>query len=300
MKKIVFLLLCFLMISNVAALVLQDNIKIAPAYTNAIQYYSVHFDGEGEAYVTLRIDLTNKDTQDITSLNVEIPGEQVSLLAVIQQQTQTQVCVDWITSCLEYTGSQTCIEYDYSGNCLKYEQPCANAERICNRYQTNYNPIFKKLDVEPVTLSNSLSVPIDLAIPIGQNGYTQLLLVYKVEDYSSNFLGLNRFDFETAKLPIETQSVRVAVNVDSDMHLKGSNSNVNYRSNFETLESMAVMGSYDGKAMDQIAGISNSISYAYGYVKSASYLDPLESFTVKGSYSSSWLSCIGLIFYYGF
>lgn len=253
--------------------------------TTADQYYSVFFDEEGEAFVAVTIDIRNVDEIPISIVNVEIPGRYMQLLNVLQQ-VRTENCLDWDIQCQEYGQGQTCVQYDYNGNCERYEKPCLKSTKVCTQYEPRgYNVEYKKVNVVPTQLSNSYNLPIVLLTPVKQNEQTNLILIYKVEGYSTSFLGAHTFNFETAKLPMMANSVRVSVNVQQDLILKGGKSNVNYLSGTYAKMSAGM----DMMESRQIVDVSNSIRYESGLVKTASYLDPHESFTVKGTYSRSWL-----------
>ncbi len=276
MKKVLSIIILFLMCSMVFA--------YSPMLTTTNQYYSVQFDGEGEATVTLNLQLTNSDSEPIDSLVIEIPGEDVQVLGVVQSVSGSN-CLSWDEQCTQYGEGETCIRYNYNGDCAEYQRPCLKRERVCTRYDY-YNTRYEKIDVDPLRLSESVSIPIDLLDEVNQQESTTLIVLYKSESYSRNKLGLRQFDFETAKTAYHSNNVRVAVNVDPGLHLKGSSATVNYRSN--QLPSL-MAGSVDQAKSEMINNYARQITYMSGYVKQASNLDPYESFSVKGKYSQSRL-----------
>jgi hypothetical protein len=286
MKKISYLVMFLLFLTSV----LGSIERIAPYpggsnyVTRADQYYGVFFDGEGEAYVVLTFDLYNVDEGSIEMMNIEIPGQNLILLNVLQQ-TNDRSCIEYENVCEEYsTVSQTCVQYDYNGNCVRYEQPCLKMKQTCLRYNPGYNNEYKQIDVDPVKLSNSFNLPLRFIDSVDTHESSNFVLVYKADGYAKDSFGAKSFEFETAKLPYMSNNVRVSINAQKGQYLRGGQSSANYLPNtFNRLEATGMM-------MDrEIMASSNSIKYQGGLVKTAQYLDPLESFSVKGLYSSSWL-----------
>jgi hypothetical protein len=302
--KILFpLLLIFcLMLGFTSAMSIAPGYDVLPIITSVNQYYSVVFDEEGEAIVSLNLKVQNMDSEDLSTLNLEIPGNNVQILGVMQESSGIgeQICASWTSGCTEYGQGNTCIRYDYNGNCVQNEQPCLKYGKTCNRYITNnnYQKSYKKIKVEPQRLASSYSVPITLNSPVKENGYTNILIVYKIHGYVNNFAGVHKFDFETAKLPLRTNIMRVAINVQNDLHLKGGTSQINYQHSLNVFagasNDKAEMSMESSRQIDQYA---QQITYARGLVKNTNYLDPHESFSVEGKYSKSWAKLnIGKIF----
>jgi hypothetical protein len=290
MNKKAFLI--FLILISVVSSVrssLPDTIM--PLMTSVNQYYSVIFDEEGEALVSLRLNVKNMESTPISTINLEIPGEYVTLMGVLQETSgyETRTCTKYTTGCIEYGQGQTCVQYDYNGNCVKYETPCLRTGKICESYTTHYNyeKIYQKINIEPTKLSHSLSLPIDLITPVQPNGETNLLLVYKAEGYVNKILGSYNFEFESSKTEFMTNNLRVAINVQENLKLKGTSSKINYLPSFNKMYGAMDEAQISRSQSQTIETYANKITYAQGLVKSASYLDPYESFSVKGSYSKS-------------
>jgi hypothetical protein len=289
MKKTFPYLLFFLLIST--AVIATSPI---PMMTTANQYYSVLFDEEGEAIVSQNIVIRNADQKDIETFILEIPGRNVQVYGVVQETSgEIRRCIQWKQDCLEYGQGQTCVQYNYKGDCVKYEQPCLKEGDVCVSYTTDYisSPSYQRIEVEPVQLSHSVSIPITLLDPVKQYEQTNLLLLYKAEGYVSKPFSVYKFEFETAKLPFTTENVRVAVNVQDELHLKGGKSNVNYISSFSGMSKVMAESAADMAVQSRhINSYINDIAYAPGLVKTATYLDPHESFSVRGKYAKNWFS----------
>lgn len=290
-------------VALVAALVYSSvaSAAIAPDYynpnpdmfiTNANQYYSVIYDGEGEALVSMRLDITNKDSTPLSSILMELPYSNVHLYSVAENipSGYSQECISYVDGCLEYGSGNTCVNYDMNGNCISYETPCLKTGTICEQYKTTGSATtgYTKLDVVPTQLADSVSMPIEFSAPILQDQSRSVLIMYKVNDVAEKRAGVFRFEFDTARLPIMTKYVRVASNVQSGLILKGMKSNIDYRADFSVLES-----SFDkmsaGVADEMVYNsYAQSISSARGVTETASYLDPHESLIVEGKYANSW------------
>jgi len=293
-KKNMILFACMMMIIGLVQFSsgYTTGFSEIPLITSANQYYSVVFDEEGEAIVSLRLTLRNYDSEAINDVNIEIPGTSLTMLGVLQETYgyDEQVCSSWSTGCSEYGEGETCTKYDYDGNCLNYEKPCLKYGQVCQSYRTNsYNQrIFKRIDVEPVRLSNSYTLPLKLLTPVSENGYTNLLIVYKVEGYADKSLGAHKFNFETAKVPYTSSTVRVAINVQSGLNLKGTEAEINYLPNTQVFSAISDRAELSSGLSKSVESYSNSITYTRGLVEDATYLDPHESFSVKGLYAKSW------------
>ena len=293
MKKIV-LFMFLLMVASVYADI--------PLITSVDQYYSVTLDEEGEAIVSLRMNIKNMDSTDMSNINIEIPGNSVSLLGAMQETTgsEEQVCQSWVQGCTEYGSGQACVQYDYNGNCVTYEKPCLKYGNVCESYRTirNYQTIYKKIDVKPIQQSNSVLLPVTFLSAVRPQGQTNIVLLYKVTGYVDKGMGSYDFEFETAKVPLMTQNVRVAVNVQGGLYLKGTRSNVNYQPNFKGISQAMEADTMTQEYSRAVTQYASSITYASGLVKTATYLDPHESFSVRGKYADSWAKInMGRIFF---
>src|SRR3989344_812837 len=81
----------------------------SPAF-GSNQYYSVVFDGEGEAAVAAKLVIVNTAKSNLTALNVEIPGNVRIIAAVQEVQFKQRQCNNWERVCTNLSG-ETCTEY---------------------------------------------------------------------------------------------------------------------------------------------------------------------------------------------
>ncbi len=229
-------------------------------------FYTLSLDGEGEAFVAMKVKLSILDKMD--SFSFEIPGRSVRVLGVVQ----------------EYVESEEVCGYK-------------NADGSCNYYYTKYsNPKYYSADfvVDKLSESSKISVTLPKSFPLPQNAsQSSLLILYKVENVAKESGSVFSFDFSTPKFSVDVSSARVSVTVVPPFILKGaSGASINYRGNVGM--SMLAESSKNSLIASESADMqsfSNNIEYVYGaYVHDAQGLDPFESFTVQGKYAESkWL-----------
>lgn len=197
--------------------------------TSANQYYTVFFDEEGEAYVALRLDIFNKDTQPIEFLNLEIPGDHMIIYKIIQ-------------------------EHSYG---------------------------YEEIQAKPTRLADSVYLTLDI-MPIVKGQKSTFLVFYKVEGYVDSFLKKHDFEFETIRIPYLTNDIKVTIDVQEGLELKGKDSKVNYMPDFNMLNKGAALEAAEFRKMSDV------MIRDYGYTKNANMLDPYESFSVTGTYAKNW------------
>jgi len=238
------------------------------------QYYSVVFDGEGEAAVAVKLLLQNNSKDAISSTILEIPGVGIRLIKAVQEvYSKEQYCYRWEPN--------VCTENGKYG-CLKYEQACSDW-----RWQVKtWDPLYYTLDPQAEELSDSVKYTIELAKSIEEQDQTAILLYYKAPAYAKKSLGVFNFKFETVKVPYDVDSVRIAVNVQEGLYLKGGKAETQYRASpASTFEAVSLDEA--GVQNKGLSDFSNQITYVSGYVKTTSGLDPWESFKVEGKYAES-------------
>ncbi len=225
-QKIPTLTIIFLIVTTTIASAMPFNMQYI---TSVNQYYNVFFDEEGEAYVALRIDIYNKDSQPIDYLNLEIPGQGMYIYKIVQE----------------------------------------------------HNYAYNEIEARPARLSDSVYFTLEI-MPINKSQHSSILIFYKAKGYVDKSFGKYNFEFETIKIPYLTNDVKVSIDVQQGLKLKGKKAEVNYMPDFPVFARVATLESSDMKS------ISNSITRDQSYTKTANYLDPYESFSVKGVYAENW------------
>lgn len=249
------------------------------------QYYSVVFDGEGDAIVAAKIKLQNTGKENLTKLSIEIPGEGVRMINIMQEVQKTQKqCNNW---------DEVCLEYDENQGCLRYERKCMNWYE-----QPSWPPYYYTVDKIEHKLSKSSTFDLALPAALESQQTGTLIFYYKVSGYAGKSLGVYDFDFETMKINKDVNQIRVSINVLDGLYLSGGQANIDYRSDigFMSMEK-ASSAMEQGTQSNELNQFSSMIEYQQGYTKTAQGLDPLESFHVKGTYATSWfmLHKLGLL-----
>ncbi len=236
------------------------------------QYYSVVFDGEGEAAVAAKLVFQNMDKKEVDTITLEIPGRAVRIISVLQEfQDYQDQCNNWQDDCTKYDGS----------TCLEYSRRCTNWYK-----QPGWPMQYSIVNYTQDRLSNSVKITAKLPKKIGLQESTTLLIYYKASGYAESTFGVFSFNYETIKSGFDVNSVRVAINTQDDLYLKGGKANVDYQLNTGIA---ALSKASESIQSDSLQQFSSSIQWQQGYVKQAAGLDPWESFKVSGKYSSSWL-----------
>ncbi len=265
MKKFIFLIMIAVLLT--VAQMQAASAAQSDGYIHPNHYYAVSFDGEGDAIVRAQIDIENTLDHAISDLDFEIPGQAVIYKAV-QENYYTQPNP----------------EPYYDGQYAPSRSPDYYPG---NRYSSS-------IDYTKTLTSDSTLLRIKLSKSIQRGESTSVVLFYKIPLYAKkDSLGNFQFDFRTIidKDAILVQNMRVAVNVDSGLSLKGGEAKVDYRPN-------TGMGFVNEAAMSKMANVGvgtqeyrqyySTIRSAGGLVKTASNVDAFESFHVKGAYGENY------------
>jgi hypothetical protein len=271
MKKIIIgIVLALLIVQGAEAL-------IATGYTHANDYYQVSYDGKGDAVVRARLVLQNTGQEELTELAFEFPSRQVVFYDVFIETKADK-------SCLRYKTEPVCVQYDSYYNCLEYSE-----QEVCDYWSTG--PGFSRIEELKETRTSDATVLImGLSSPIKQGDSAALTIVYKLPGNAQKMAGLYRFDFKTIVDPSArlVERVRVAVNVDSGLYLKGTTSKVNYQEDyFDVLEAQELSSKLQANPA-YYSEFSRSIVNSGQFVRTASNLDPWESLSVRGRYATSY------------
>ncbi|MBW3022988.1 hypothetical protein KY308_02705, partial [Candidatus Woesearchaeota archaeon] len=239
------------------------------------QYYSVHFDEEGEAAVLAKFTIVNAKDSSIDEISVEIPGTSVRIINSVQEaMAQRRSCAQWDDKCVEQV----------EGQCSKYERTCVSYKTY-GTFQGYYS-----IDYTEQRLSKSTAYKFKLSQEIGPQESATVIIYYKAEGYVKKSFGIYNFDFETAKIKYDVDNVRVAVNVQPELYLKGGQSRVDYLPQIGASFAAEKLSTSVAAESSGLATLSRTIEYQQGYTKQTSGLDPLESFHVEGKYADSWFA----------
>ncbi|MBU1120989.1 MAG: hypothetical protein ABIE23_05360 [archaeon] len=154
-----------------------------------------------------------------------------------------------------------------------------------------YNGRSDLIDYDTDLTSNSTILHLYLPEEIEPNRGASIVLMYKIsENAEKDIFGTFNFDFKTIvdKDAALIQRIRVAVNFQEGLHLKGGEGKIEYKPEFFGEVALGKMASAE-LTSPYYRDYSNAIEYEKGsIVKEAYNLDPFESFHVKGQYSENW------------
>lgn len=234
-------------------------------------WYSVVFRGNGEAVVSTRIVFSNITTSPLRLLEYRVPRVKPEDMIAFQVIREPQ--------CIQYAYPDRPIDLNsetkIQQRCVQYQEPDAYNWYGPSKYQ--------RADVR--YSGDTISVTLPQQIQTEKSG--SLLLSWRAFGYAKKDLaGAYHFTFETLQASDPVQQLQVGISTDSDLVLRGTKSQVNYR--FEDAKS-TMMGTADSAAPMANSRLDNYYQQiGYGQiVKNASNLQALESYTVRGSYADN-------------
>jgi hypothetical protein len=228
--------------------------------------YSVVFRGNGEVITYAKLVIPNQEEQALTEFSFEIPKVDVSEMIMYQMKLPPE-----------------CIRYNYTdpnNPCVEYRDP---------DYGQDYYYYGSVQTAEYTRIKYTKSDNIyNLKLPnlVETNKSTAIILSYATKGYVNESFGLYKFNFETIKVNSRIQNIRVAVDVDSDLLLKGQQSFVNY--NETGFVPMAKLGDSSAVSSRELDRVVSSIGSYGSIIKESKSLAPNETFNVKGEYAKNW------------
>jgi hypothetical protein len=229
-------------------------------------FYTVVFRGNGEAITYAKIAVTNPDEKPLTEFSFEVPKVSPTEMVIYQMELPPE-----------------CQNYNYNDParpCLQYRDP-----DYAQPYY-NYGYDSRKVEYQKIQYTKSGNLyTLTLPTPVEAYKSTAIIIAYAAKGYVRESLGLYKFNFETLKVPARIQEISVAVDVDSDLLLKGKQSSINYNTLGVQSRELSAPSAVSGANLDTM--VEHIGSYG-ALVKTAKNLSPNESFTVKGEYATSW------------
>lgn len=243
-----------------------------PGFLGQDHSYTVTFRGNGEAVVSARVILTNKEELPLSELSLRVPKVEPQEIFVYQVIRDKQ--------CIGYRPQV----YDP----LSRTYP----PQICEEYQDadyyNYYGTAKYQKAKFDYAGDTISMTLPTAIAPNKSG--SYFIFYRAGGYTNkNIYGAYNYDFETLKVNDDIRSLNVAIDVDSDLVLRGAQGEVQYR--FADVSESTFKG-VGGGAAPLASGAIDTFYSNIGYgriIKTATNLAPLESYTVEGSFAPNRL-----------
>lgn len=281
-KSIALVLVLGLFLANFGGVVLAQEARsispdiapippIAPDTSNSLLFgqkhsYSVVFRGNGEAITYAKIVIPNREEQALSEFSFEIPKVNPSEIIMYQMKLPKE-----------------CVRYNYTdpnNPCVEYRDPDYGQDYYY--YGSGQTAEYTKIKYTQSGNTYNLTLPDS----IEPSKSTAIIISYAAKGYVDNNFGLYKFNFETIKVNSRIQSMRVAVDVDSDLLLKGKQSSVNYNeSNFMPMAKLGDSSAVSSRELDRV--VSN-IGYYGAIIKEGKSLAPNESFNVRGEYAKNW------------
>lgn len=228
--------------------------------------YSVVFRGNGEAIVYAKLIVTNSGDDPMTDFTFEIPRIEPYEMVVYQMELP-----------------QVCAEYSYPRSdreCKRYRDPDYD-----NFYYYGYSDddaTYTKINPNKDGSRYTLKLP----KAIESNKTTAIILAYAGKGYVKNSFGTMKFEFETPKVASRIQEINVAVDVDSDLILRGKRTKIDYDNSDSMVKTDRALN--EGISSPELDRWQRQIGL-YGVVnKEAKNLAPQETMIVRGEYATSW------------
>lgn len=286
MKQILFCLaLSFLILSPVIAAddfgLATDNALVAPPpdtdsaaqlFLGQQHNYTVTMRGNGEAVVYARIAFTNFSETNLNSIRFKTEASLNDLIAF--QQVLPDVCK-----------KQVYDQETKTYNCLKYSTADYYKQQYSYYYynrSSNENAKYNKIKFSQVGDQYEFS----LTSTIKPDFQGAILLAYRSKNYvDKKAFGLFKFHFTTLTAPVKVNDINVAIQLDSELYMKGQKSEVNYKS--VSLDESVGLGATESFANPTLDSLSSELGYSGIFRKTAKDLSPDESFTVNGKYATT-------------
>ncbi len=283
-KSIVLGLVLGLCLANLGGMVLaQEANSVAPDIapippipsdtSNSLLFgqkhsYSVVFRGNGEAITYAKIVIPNREDQALGDFSFEIPKVDPYEMIMYQMKLPPE-----------------CVRYDYNtqpNKCLEYRDPDYGQDYYY--YGSGQSAEYTKIKYTKTGNTYNLTLPNS----VDPSKSTALIISYATKEYVDNTFGLYKFNFETIRVNSRIQSTKVAIDVDSDVFLKGKQSSVNYNTtgSAASVPKLGDSSAVSSRELDRV--VSNIGSYG-AIIKESKSLAPNESFNVRGEYAKNWL-----------
>jgi hypothetical protein len=281
-KSIALILVLGIFLTNFVGVVLAESVPAPDMYSippipsdtsNSLLFgqkhsYSVVFRGNGEAITYAKIVIPNREEQALSDFSFEIPNVEAYEMTMYQMKLPLE-----------------CVRYDYNiqpNKCLEYREPDYGQDYYY--YGSGQSAEYTKIKYTKTGNTYNLTLPNS----VDPSKSTALIISYASKGYVDNAFGLYKFNFETIRVNSRIQSTKVAVDVDSDLFIKGKQSSVNYNESAGTMP-MAKLGDSSAISSRELDRVVSNIGSYGAIIKEGKSLAPNESFNVRGEYAKNWL-----------
>lgn len=236
--------------------------------------YSVLFRGNGDAVVTMRAAFINEGEAPTNTVSFRIPRVEPRRVIAFQIIHDPQ-CIRYKPDYPSDTGMR-------QPECMEYQES--------DYFQFYGQAKYQKAKTE--FTGDTLTIVLPQFIKPTKSG--SVLIVFSAAGYArKNIFGAYNYTFETFKIKdTSVTKATIGISVDSDLLLADAKGTVNYR--FSDTEAMSLAAGMEKGATPNTQLDQMYSQVGYGTItKTASHLEPLESFTVKGSFADSLIRLYG-------
>jgi hypothetical protein len=253
------------------------------------QYYTVTFRGNGEAVVTLKVIFSNLTPDPISTITLRMPKAEIQDVLGFQVMREPQ--------CMRYeqyptptvqpmilpdnNGAEYMKPYPVS-KCAEYQAP--------DYYQYWYGVTkYQKAAVEV----KGDTIVVGLPAEVQPDSSASFMLYYRAMGFTKkNIFGAYSYNFETLKAEDKVRTLQVGISTDSDLVLKDAQGAVDYVKPSTSAMDLGMAAGKSAMANSQLDSAYQQIGSG-SIVKTASNLQPLESYKVKGAYAPSTYALYG-------
>lgn len=247
--------------------------------------YTVLLRGNGEAIVTAQIVFSNQSNAKISSLTYRVPRVIPDNLQVYQI-IRDPVCLRYqdIPPKVQLSPS---IDPSIDPRCAEYEFP---------DYGYYWSSGTKYQKATTTIKGDEFTATLPQAVYPNRTG--SILIIFRGVGYVKKTLtGALKYTFETLKVNEVVEDLQIGITTDSDLFLKGAKGSISYRftdvtSGMETAK-MAATPMASQQLDEYIPSIGSG-----EITKTAKSLQPLDSYTVRGTYADArWKLYMNEIFW---
>jgi len=268
--------LIFVLTVRAMSIVPPDGVANPSALFGQDHAYTVTFRGNGEAVVNLRVVFTNTTEDSQTKLTFRVPRVKPQDL-VAYQVIREPNCLRYEQNNILPSKTETRDVYG-PPKCLEYDEP-----DYSNMYwygKSSYKKAIVAYDADTIT------VTLPQKIKVNKSG--SILLYYRSNDYTKKgAFDSYEYVFESLKTEDPIKNLQIGITTDSDLKLKNADAKVQYRFDGDFTKTQGMI------AESKVGGDTARFDQYYQQIghgqitKTATYLQPLDSFTLEGSYADS-------------
>lgn len=242
-------------------------------------YYTVTLRGNGEAVVSMKAIFSNLTDIPLVSLNLESPVADLENLAVYQVKHERE-CFLYAPRPMISERVDELRETQIEQKCLQYREP---------DYYSYWYGQSQYLKAQTRVQGQQIEVTLTEPVEPGKSG--SVLLTYRTTAYTDKTaFGAYEYIFETLQVDDHIYQLQVGITTDNDLYLKDAETQVNYQ---EAMPKMAALSDHRvAIESSQFDSFYQQIGFGQ-IVKTASSLQPLESYTIEGVYADSQLQLYG-------